>query len=223
MRRFWSQVGVLAILALVSALAVPTMAGERPAKLAIGTKVPDFSLKNVLDGKTLSLTELAKGKKAVVIMFIATRCPISRACDKRMRQLAEDYIPRGVQFIGINSNHIEPEEEVTQHARQQKFPFPVLKDFGNVVADKYQARVTPELFILDANLVLRYHGAIDNNHRDPSKVDPAKRYARMALDAILAGKEVNPTEVPATGCTIKRVPKKAPGSDGGCGELSDEG
>ncbi len=181
-------------------------AGDNPT-IAIGKKVPDFRLPNVLANnekeREVRLSDI-RGKKAIVIIFIATRCPISNDYNQRMVELAKTYTPKGVQFIGINSNHIEPTEEVIEHAKQNGFPFPVLKDEGNRVADLYQAKVTPEVFVLDSNFVLRYHGRIDDS-QNPARV--TKRDLQAALDALLEGKEPPVTETRAFGCTIKRVPK----------------
>jgi len=176
-------------------------------EISIGKKVPDFRLPNVLaddnEKREVRLYDI-KGKKAIVIIFIATRCPISNDYNERMVELARTYTPKGVQFLGINSNYIEPTEEVIEHAKKNGFPFPVLKDEGNRVADLYQARVTPEVFLLDSNFVLRYHGRIDDS-QNPARV--TKRDLQEALDALLAGKEPPVTETRAFGCTIKRVPK----------------
>jgi len=121
-----------------------------------------------------------------------------------MASLANEYMPKGVMFLGINSNHIEPASEVTEHAQKKGFPFPVLKDEGNRVADLYDAKVTPEVFVLDSNFILRYHGRIDDS-QNPQRV--SQRDLKNALDAILAGKQPPVQQTRAFGCTIKRVPR----------------
>ena len=179
---------------------------DRP-EIGIGKKVPDFRLPNVLatndKEREVRLYDI-KGKKAIVIIFAATRCPIYNDYNQRIVELAKAYSPKGVQFLAINSNHIEPTEEVIEHAKKHGYSFPVLKDEGNRVADLYQAKVTPEVFLLDSNFVLRYHGRIDDS-QNPARV--TRRDLQEALDAILAGKEPPVTETRAFGCTIKRVPK----------------
>lgn len=176
-------------------------------KPAIGKKVPDFTLpnRNMAQGlpKEVTLSKL-EGKKAIVVIFMAARCPVSLAYDQRMVALAKEFAPKGVQFIGINANHIEPAEEVSEHAKEKGIPFPVLKDEGNGVADAYDAKVTPEVFVVDSKFVLRYHGAIDDSQNE-ARV--SKQYLRDALNAILAGKEPPTQETRAFGCTIKRVPQ----------------
>jgi peroxiredoxin len=107
-----------------------------------------------------------------------------------------------VRFVGINSNVIEPVEEVAAHAKQNGFPFPVLKDEGNKIADHFDAQFTPEIFVLDAKGVLRYHGRIDDS-QNPANI--TSHDLRDALDALLAGKNPPRAETKAFGCTIKRA------------------
>ncbi len=171
--------------------------------VGLGEKVKDFTLKDY-NGKKHSLYSL-KGKKALVVMFIATECPVSNAYNERMVGLANDYRDRGVEFIGINSNKQERVEDIAKHAQAHKFNFTVLKDPENSIADYFSAQVTPETYVLDSNWSLRYHGRIDDN-RNLKKV--TSQDLRSALDAVLASKEVPKTETKAFGCTIKRKEKK---------------
>jgi hypothetical protein len=84
------------------------------------------------------------------------------------------------------------------------FPFPVCKDPDNLVADRFNAQVTPESYVMDSAGILRYHGSIDDNMNE-SRVHVQR--LRAALDALLGGKLVQATETKAFGCTIKRVRK----------------
>ncbi len=169
---------------------------------AIGAAAPTFQL-TTIDGKAFSLADAEKSNKAVVLMFIATKCPYSNAYNDRMRQMADDYARKGVLFVGINSNSSEPEAEVKAHAAQHKFGFTLVKDPGNKVADMYDARRTPEIFVVGADGKLLYHGRIDENYEEPTKVTSPD--LKNALDQILAGQPVAKAETKAFGCTIKRV------------------
>jgi peroxiredoxin len=168
----------------------------------IGSPAPQFTL-TTLDGKTFSLAEAAKSHKAVVVMFIATQCPYSNAYNDRMRDMASAYEKQGVLFAGINSNKTEPASEVAEHAKKHGFAFLLMKDPDNKVADLYDARHTPEIFVVDPAGILRYHGRIDENYEDSSRVTSPD--LKNALDAMLTGKPVAKAETKAFGCTIKRV------------------
>ncbi|MEK6755180.1 MAG: hypothetical protein AABZ02_03405, partial [Bacteroidota bacterium] len=80
--------------------------------------------------------------------------------------------------------------------------FPVLKDWNNVIADKLEASVTPEIYVLNTNFEVLYHGRIDDSQRE-GKV--TSKDLRATLDNILGGKSVEVQETKAFGCTIKRV------------------
>jgi peroxiredoxin len=168
----------------------------------VGSPAPQFTLTTV-DGKTFSLTEAARSHKAVIVMFIATKCPYSNAYNARMRDLAAAYEKQGILFAGINSNKTEPAEEVIAHAKQHGFAFPIMKDPGNKVADLYDARHTPEIFVVDPEGKLRYHGRIDENYENASRVTSPD--LKNALDAILGGHAIAKAETKAFGCSIKRV------------------
>jgi peroxiredoxin len=168
----------------------------------VGAPAPPFTLTTV-DGKTFSLAEAARGHKAVVVMFIATKCPYSNAYNDRMRDMAAAYEKQGILFAGINSNKTEPADEVIAHAKKNRFAFSLMKDPDNKVADLYDARHTPEVYIVDPDGKVRYHGRIDENYEEPTKVTSPD--LKNALDAMLAGKPIAKAETKAFGCSIKRV------------------
>ena len=174
--------------------------GEIPAAPAIGATIEDFTLPDP-DGKERSLSSL-KGKNGTVLIFIATKCPVSNAYNERMEKLAQDFNARGVNVIGINSNAAENAEVVKTHASTNKLTFPVLKDPGNKIADRLGATVTPEAYFLDSANKLLYHGRIDNA-KDASQVNSSE--LRDAMELALAGKPIEKTIAVAFGCTIKRA------------------
>ncbi|HWQ53714.1 MAG TPA: redoxin domain-containing protein [Bryobacteraceae bacterium] len=169
-----------------------------PQDFKLGSQVSDFTISD-LDGKPVQWSTI-KGD-ITVVMFVATQCPVSNAYNERMNAVYNDYFPKGVKFVAINANSSEPAEEVREHARQNKFPFAVYKDAGNVVADRFNAQVTPEVFLIDRNGTIRYHGYIDDS-RNPARIQ--KQGLRMALDAVLSNQTPPTTETKAFGCTIKR-------------------
>jgi len=173
--------------------------GEVPAPPAIGATIEDFTLPDV-DNKDRSLKSLA-GKNGTVLLFIAVQCPVSNAYNERMAKLAEDYKAKGIAIVGINSNVAEDAAAVKAHATEHKLSFPILKDPGNKIADRFGAAVTPEAYFISADNKLLYHGRIDNS-RNAAQVESSD--LRNALDAALAGKAIEKTEAKAFGCTIKR-------------------
>jgi len=184
------------LFAVFSALAATAIA-QAPA---IGATAPDFQL-TTLDGKAFSLSSAAKAHKAVVVMFISTQCPYSNAYNDQMKDLANAYASKGVLFVGINSNKTEDAAAAVAHAKAHGHTFPIMKDPNNKVADLYDARHTPEVYVVDPEGKLRYHGRITADHEDPASSPDLKN----ALDSYLAGKPVARAETKAFGCSIKRV------------------
>ena len=186
------------------ASAAPALASfhaDASGPAALGKAAPNFTLPDTTSGKPVSLGTLSAAKKATVLMFVSTRCPVSNAYNARMAALAKKYTALGVAFAGIDANTTEPTTEIADFVKQQHFLFPILKDADDRVADAYAAHVTPETFVVDKQGVLVYHGRIDND-MDPANVRTHELSA--ALDAVLAGKAVARPEAKAFGCSIKR-------------------
>jgi peroxiredoxin len=191
--------GFFTLFALLAFVLVPTV--SKAGDFAVGTILENFSLPDT-DGKMHSFNDL-KGKNGAVIVFLSAQCPVVKAYNVRISQIAADYAAKGITFIGINSNSTESLDWVKSHAAEN-YKFPMLVDKGNVFADKLGATVTPEVYYIDAKNVLRYHGAIDNDRSGKAITD---NYLRAAFDASLSGKVIEKTKANAFGCSIKRVAK----------------
>ncbi|HEX5706990.1 MAG TPA: redoxin domain-containing protein [Pyrinomonadaceae bacterium] len=204
MKNFVARAALALTLCLTFALPASRLAraaeGEPSAPLAIGSKVEDFKLPDA-SGREQSL-ELLKGAKGTVLIFVSTQCPVSNAYNERMRKLAEDYRAKGVNVVGVNANVSETAETIRSHASEHKLSFTILKDEGNKLADRLGASVTPEAFFLDASGKLVYRGRIDNSRNGDSITS---QELRDAIEAVLAGKLVEKSEVRAFGCSIKRA------------------
>lgn len=190
---------------LIFALTAFTLAAEKDAEksVKIDEKVKEWSLKDT-EAKTHSLKKLSEKKKAVVLIFLATQCPAMDDYVERVNTIVKDYKAKNIQFVGIHSNKYETAEEIKKYRKKHKFEFPILKDPDNKIADYFQARRTPEVFLIDANNILRYRGAIDNSRKTPEN-----QYLRNVLNLILDGKTIpdKQKKTRAIGCTIKRVRK----------------
>lgn len=187
----------LTVLALCAFVLSPTVG--RAGDFAIGTTLENFSLPDT-SGVMHSFNDM-KGKNGAVLVFVSAQCPVVKAYNERMNQIAQDYQAKGIAFIGINSNSTESLDWVKSHAAEN-YKFPVWIDKGNVLADKLGATVTPEAYYFDAKNVLIYHGAIDNDKSGKAITD---NYLRVAFDSALAGKPVEKTRANAFGCSIKRA------------------
>lgn len=183
-----------------------------PAPVAIGTTIDDFTLQDYL-GTEHRLADWSD-KKAVVVAFLGTECPLCLQYGPRLAELAKQYGPQQVAFVGIDSNQQDSLAEIAHYARTHGIEFTLLKDPGNRVADQFGAERTPEVFLLDADRKLRYHGRVDDQYGvGYARATPGKRELAQAIDAVLAGKQVSATETKPAGCRIGRVNRKAPQGD----------
>jgi peroxiredoxin len=181
-------------------------ADEAPIGRGVGRPIPNFSLPDVTSDREVSLYGF-RGKKAAVLVFTGIDCPISDLYMPRLVELARSYEDKGVVFLAINSNAQDTAEQVAAHARTFGVGFPVLKDAGNRVADLLLAERTCEALVLDGSARLRYRGAIDDQYGVGSarKDRPVQDYLVKALDAVLAGREVDTTATSVVGCLIEKV------------------
>jgi peroxiredoxin len=191
-------------LPLLAALAAPLAAGPAVSVNAIGTRIDDFALRDP-QGRTWRLSDM-RDRKAVVVIFLAADCPLARLYTPRLVELAGAYQPRGVGFVAIGSNQHEEIRDLARYARLHAISFPVLKDAGNIIADRFAAERSPEAFVLDGEHRIRYRGRIDDQYGvGVQKPRATRRDLADALDAVLAGKAVSVPVTQAPGCPISRV------------------
>jgi peroxiredoxin len=166
--------------------------------------IAEFALRDYR-GREWSLSELAD-RRLVVVAFLGTECPLAKLYASRLNELAEQYGPQGVAFLGIDSNRQDSLTEILHYARVHGIEFPVLKDVGNQVADRFAAERTPEVFVLDSERRVRYRGRIDDQFEvGVQRVAPARRELQQALDELLAAGNVTTPRTTAPGCRIGRV------------------
>jgi peroxiredoxin len=192
------------VILLTLAVACGVLADDSPpAPPQIGARVPDFSAKDTT-GRERSLYSY-KDKKALVIIFVGTECPIANLYFPTLGEMQRQYAGKGVQFLAINSNDQDSFADVIAHAREHKATFPVLKDFEHKAADALGARRTPEAFLLDSGRVIRYHGRIDDQYGYLyRRAAPTRTELKDALDELLAGKPITTPQAEVRGCVIGR-------------------
>jgi thiol-disulfide isomerase/thioredoxin len=179
-----------------------------PATAPLGVKLADWSLLRADSGKPWSIAADGRQAKAVVVVFMGTECPISNAYSPVLSGLAEEYAGKGVLFVGVNSNRQDDAAAIARHAKEFSITFPVLKDDGTTLADRFQAKRTPEAFVLDGERIVRYRGRIDDQmDKGIKRPEPTKRELADALDAVLKGREVAQAVTEPAGCIIGRKHK----------------
>ena len=172
--------------------------------LELGKPAPDFNLPST-DGKNYSLASF-KDAKALVVVFSCNHCPYVIGSEDRMIAFANDYKPKGVAMVAINSNETEGHptdsfDHMKQRAAEKRFPFAYVRDDSQDVALKYGALRTPHYYVFDADRKLRYTGRMDDNPRNPGK--ETTHELRDAVDALLAGTNPPVELTNPIGCNVK--------------------
>jgi peroxiredoxin len=198
---------VLALLSVslctVLSSSAPTDAKAAPAP---GARVADFTLKDV-HRRPRSLDDY-KDKKAVVVVFLDTECPLSNLYVPTLLEMHKQYAEKGVQFVAVNSSNQDSFISVSAHAQERDIPFPVLKDFDQKVAGLFGTTRTPEVFLLDPRKAIRYHGRIDDQYGIGFRREkPTRADLKEAIEELLAGKEITTAQTEPSGCLIEKAKK----------------
>jgi peroxiredoxin len=171
---------------------------------AIGVPAPTFALPD-----TEGTVHSPGNSPATVVVFTCNHCPYALAWHERIVEAARDYAGRGVRTLAINPNDAEryprdSPEAMRERVKRGDFDgVPYLRDESQDIARAYGAKTTPDVFVLDAEGVLRYRSAPDGDYEDPSQ---NAAWLRGALDAVLEGREPATAETEPVGCSIKWKP-----------------
>jgi mono/diheme cytochrome c family protein len=204
MIRHGAAAGVV-VFGLVFGATLPARAdGDRPAAVTPGAKVPNSNSLRDLHGNRRPLHGF-KGYKAVVLAFLGCDCPVSNVYLPGLLALEKKYRPQRVQFLAVYPNESENLDQVAMHAYDRDVPFPVLKDFGQRLADALGVTRVPAVVVLDGDFVLRYRGRVDDQYGVAARRPQATRAdLAAAIEEVLAGKPVSVPETEADGCLLDR-------------------
>lgn len=172
--------------------------------LPLGTNLSQFSLTDVVSGKTVSSTDFQG--QPLLVMFICRHCPYVKHVQNELAKIGRDYGEK-IGIVAISSNEISayPEdapESLKEQAQELGFTFPYLYDESQEVAKAFTAACTPDLFLFDSEGKLVYRGQLDDS-RPSLDIPVTGKDLRSALDALLSGQPVNPDQKPSIGCGIK--------------------
>lgn len=182
------------------------MAATETIQIPLGFTAPNFKLFDPVNGEYKTLDQL-KSDKATVIAFICNHCPFVKHIIHEFIAIANNYIPKGISFIAINSNDVAnyPEdnpEKMKDWATSLNFPFSYLYDESQNIAMNYSAACTPDFNVFDGDLKCVYRGRLDGS-TPGNDVPVTGSDLRNALEAIVNGKEINKKQFPSIGCGIK--------------------
>ena len=202
----------------------------KPKSLELGKRPTQMIALPDLDGRVHRSAEFAD--QITVICFWSTTCPVMQGYEERMAAIVKEFSPSGVRFLMINSNEgnleiddgptrapeakpadapvAEPDAEakkpyakIRAYLAEHELPYTVLVDHGSRVADLFEAKTTPHIYVFGKDGVLWYRGAIDDD-APGRKGEKATPHLRNLLTRLLAGETVEAAETKPVGCNIKR-------------------
>lgn len=166
--------------------------------------MPNFALSDT-NGNIVSRATVM-GSKGLLVVFTCNHCPYAIAIWPRLIRLAQEAALKGVATVAINPN-IHPSypddapKKMKEKIAEWQIPFPYLIDETQKVAQAYKAQCTPDLFLMDTESRLVYHGRLDDNWKDESKV--SKHELKTAIDQLASGQPIHQQQFPSMGCSIK--------------------
>lgn len=179
----------------------------------LGTAAPEFTLPDVVSGKTVNLASFA-GKKGLLVIFISRHCPYVQHVKHELARLGKDYRDKDMAIVAISSNYVPPypddsPESLREMAVELAVEFPICYDESQEIAKAYQAACTPDFFLYDESRRLVYRGQLDGS-RPKNNIPVTGADLRAAMDALLTGRPIPDPQRPSLGCNIKWRPGNEP-------------
>lgn len=176
--------------------------------LPIGAPIPNPGTKmKDITGKEISFKD-AMNKNGLLVMFSCNTCPIVHKYQSRTIEVCKYARQKQIGVILLNANEAnrndgDSYDDMKQYAKEQSYSWSYVLDNKSVMADAFGATRTPECFLFNAENKLVYHGAIDDNENGPQEV--TRKHLTIAIDEMLAGKNVSVKTTRSVGCNIKRL------------------
>jgi len=178
----------------------------------VGTKMPSFSLPDVVSGQNVDSSALA-GRPSVVI-FICNHCPYVKHIRAGLVEFGRFCQEKNVGMVAISANDVgtHPADApalMAIEAKEAGYVFPYLYDESQAVAKAFDAACTPDLYIFDRDGKLAYRGQFDDA-RPGNGLPVTGRDARAAVEALRAGRQPSSQQKASIGCSIKWRPGNEP-------------
>jgi peroxiredoxin len=200
------------ILMICATSAVVSAAGpsesEAITRAEIGAPAPDFTL---VDSKGAKRTLSEHKGKLVILEWINPQCPYVVNCYRTgaMQRAYEQVraLDKGVVWLAVNTTDGTSQQENELWINRYDLKYPILLDFDGEVGRRYDARGTPHMYVIDAEGILRYQGAIDDNKLAGKRPEDVTNYVVNAVRQIVNGETVSPDRTKPYGCSVKYPPK----------------
>jgi len=183
------------------------MAAVTSTMVELGTRAPMFSLPDVTTGETVTLADLRRSARGMLVMFLCNHCPFVKHVRDELAKIGREYQPKGIAVVAISSNDVasypdDGPEKMVVEAREAGYTFPYLYDETQGVANAFRAACTPDFFVFDSGNRLIYRGQLDES-RPKNGLPLTGRDVRRALEGVLSGRPPLENQMPSIGCNIK--------------------
>ncbi len=186
------------LLVLLLAASVARAADHPP----VGSRVPDFTRPDASTGQPWGLAEAARDKKATVVAFLATGCPVSNATVPKLLALAKRH-KESASFVAVYAHPADNAADAAAHAKQYALTFPAVHDAGGKLARQFNVDRVPTVFVLDGGLNVRYMGRVDDQDAPGvRKATATTKELAQALAAVIDGREVQTAYAEPAGCKL---------------------
>jgi thioredoxin-related protein len=183
----------------------------KTASLPVGSGFPEgkYNITDVYTGGNYSLRDL-KTDKGLLVIFTCNTCPFVIRNIDRTKEILAFAKEKGIGVMLVNSNEaqrtdVDAPEKMAAYGREQGYPN-YLVDADAALADAFGASHTPEVYLFDGKTEkLVYKGAMDDSPADPKSA--TKIYLKDAMNNLVAGTAIAPSETKSVGCSIKRIKK----------------
>lgn len=190
-------------------LALPVLAATHqpsdPLPIGASLPQPDQKLRDI-SGTMVSFRE-ARKKNGLLVMFSCNTCPVVHKYQTRTNEICRYALSRDIGVILLNANEAQRSEgdgfeEMKAYAHDNGYTWYYVLDRDARMADAFGALRTPEVFLFNPDDRLVYHGAIDDNANGEPEI--TRKHLAIAIDELVAGKDISTKTTRSVGCSIKR-------------------
>ena len=155
---------------------------------------------------TPSPSQNGKSKTATVIVFTKHDCPIANGYLPTLHRIKDEFQSQGVRFLMVYPSPTVTAEIARKHAEEYSIEIPAFLDKNLAVAKTLDAKVTPEVFVIDPAGTVLYRGRIDDKYVGFGKrrAAPTREDLREALRDVTANRAVRVPTTKSLGCIIPR-------------------
>ena len=198
-----STVLLLTILVAIAMLFTGTSLASNTDDTIKSTRTSEEFRFHDLDGKRYVL-QTSAGKKALVLIFVTTDCPIANSYQPLLARLHHDFHGKGFEFVMVHEGLEQTPKKLREHATEYSIASAVVTDAEHALAHKVGAVKTPEAFVFGCDGVVLYQGRIDNLYQGFGKkrASATRDDLRVALTEIDSGEKVGVPKTEAVGCSI---------------------